>query len=140
YNHNVGNHKANFYMDKLQKLSFPIAAALVIAALGVKMARPQWQLYANGAVIVGAIFFLISLYFERESLKAFFSARSTRYGFNSLVMVILVLAIVCVVNWIASRHAIKYDTTKNKQFSLSSLTVNSVKNLKKPVKITSFYI
>ena len=126
-------------MDKLQKLSFPIAAALVIAALGVKMARPEWQLYANGAVILGGIFFLISLYFERQSLKTFFSARSTRYGFNSLVMVILVLAIVCVVNWIAAQHAIKYDTTKNKQFSLSSLTVNAVKNLKKPVKITSFF-
>ena len=105
----------------------------------MKMAKPEWQLYANIVVGLGAAFFLLSLYFERSSLKTFFSARSTRYGINSVVIVLLVLGLVGLINWIASRHEIKWDTTKNKQFSLSSLSVNAVKNLKKPVKITAFY-
>jgi gliding motility-associatede transport system auxiliary component len=46
---------------------------------------------------------------------------------------------VAIANWIASRHEIKWDTTKNKQFSLSDLTVSALKNLKQPVKITGFF-
>lgn len=126
-------------MDKLQKLSFPIAVILIIGALGIKVGRPEWKLYVNILLGAGGFFFLLSLYFERHSLKSFFSARSTRYGLNSAAMVLLALAIVALVNWIAARHTWKYDTTKDKAFSLSSLTVNALKELKQPVKVTAFY-
>ena len=126
-------------MEKLRKLSFPIAAVLILGALATKMARPEWKLYSNIATGLGVLFFLISLFFERQSLKGFFSARSTKYGFNSAVMILLMLAFVVIANWIIARHPLKYDATKNKTFSLSSLTINSVKNLKQPVKVTAFY-
>jgi len=126
-------------MEKLRKTSFPIAAIFILGALATKLARPEWQLYSNIATGIGVAFFLISLYFERASLKGFFSARSTKHGFNSVVMILLVLAFVVIANWIASRHPLKYDATKNKAFSLSSLTVNALKNLKQPVKVTAFY-
>jgi ABC-type uncharacterized transport system involved in gliding motility auxiliary subunit len=126
-------------MEILKKISFPVAAVLIVAALAVKMARPEWRLYANIGAGIGGAFFLLSLYFERAGLKTFFSARSTRYGLNSLVMILLVLGIVGIANWIISRHPLKYDSTKNKQFSLSSLTTNTLKNLKQPVKIQAFF-
>src|SRR5262245_23423751 len=105
-------------MEKFKKISFALSCLLIVAALALKMTRPEWQLYSNIAAGVGVLFFLVSLYFERAELKNFFTARSTRYGLNSLVMVLLVLAIVVIANWIISRHEIKWDTTKNKQFSL----------------------
>lgn len=126
-------------MKNLKQLSFILASVFILAALGIKMSRPEWQMYANIAIGAGVFFFLLSLYFERAELMSFFSARSTRYGLNSLVMVIFVLAIVAVSNWIVSRHPWKYDTTKNKQFTLSSLTINTLKDLKQPVKITAFF-
>ncbi|PWT94186.1 MAG: hypothetical protein C5B54_00420 [Acidobacteria bacterium] len=126
-------------MEKLRKFSFIIATLCIVGALAGKLYRPEWYKYANVAIGVGVFFFLLSLYFERHELKSFFGARSTKYGLNSVVMVILVLAIIAVVNWIVQRHPLKWDTTKNKQFSLSSLTVNTVKNLKQPVKLTAFF-
>ncbi len=126
-------------MEKLKKISFLLASIFILGALATKMAKPEWQLYSNIATGIGVFFFLLSLYNERASLKNFFSARSTKYGFNSVVMVILTLALVGLANWVVSRHSWKYDATKNKSFSLSSLTVNAVKNLKQPVKITAFY-
>jgi ABC-type uncharacterized transport system involved in gliding motility auxiliary subunit len=126
-------------MEKLKKFSFLLAAVFILAALAVKLSRPEWSKYANVGVGVGVVFFLLSLYFERAELKKFFSARSTRYGLNSLVMILLVLGIVGVANWIVAQHQIKLDTTKNKQFSLSSLTENALKNLKRPVKVTAFF-
>lgn len=126
-------------MEKFKKISFAFACLLIVAALALKMTKPEWQLYSNIAAGVGVFCFLVSLYFERKELKEFFTARSTRYGFNSAVMILLVLAIVATANWIISRHKFKLDTTKNKQFSLSDLTVNSLKNLKQPVKVTGFF-
>ena len=126
-------------MDKLKKLSFLLASIFILGALATKLAKPEWQLYSNIATGIGVLFFLISLWYERAGLKNFFSARSTKYGFNAVVMTILMLALVGVANWIVSRHTWKYDATKNKSFSLSSLTINALKNLKQPVKITAFY-
>jgi len=126
-------------MEKLKKSSFIIATVFIIAALAMKMLRPEWEKYANATIIAGVVFFLLSLYFERNELKTFFSARSTKYGFNSLAMAVLMLALVSMANWIVQRHPLKWDTTKNKRFSLSSLTINTVKNLKQPVKITAFF-
>jgi len=126
-------------MEKLKKISFLLASIFILGALATKLAKPEWQLYSNIATVIGVLFFLLSLYNERTSLKNFFSARSTKYGFNSVVMVILMLALVGLGNWVISRHSWKYDATKNKTFSLSSLTVNALKNLKQPVKITAFY-
>lgn len=126
-------------MEKFKKISFLLATLFVAAALAIKFTKPEWQQYATYAVIAGVVFFLISLWFERGELKTFFTARSTRHGANALVMVIFVLAILGTLNWIVSRHPMKYDTTKNKRFSLSSLTVNQLKELKKPVKVTAFF-
>ena len=126
-------------MEKFKKLSFALAALFILAALGIKLGKPELQKYANYAVIAGIVFFLISLWFERKELKTFFTARSTRYGLNSLVMILLVLAIVILANWLINRHPYRYDTTKNQQFSLSPMTKNALKNLKQNVKITAFF-
>src|SRR4029450_3316706 len=126
-------------MEKLRKLSFPLAAVFILGALATKLARPEWKLYSNIATYLGIAFFLVSLYFERASLKGFFSARSTKYGFNSVVMILLMLGLVVIANWVVARHPLKYDSTKNKTFSLSSLTVTALENLKQPVKVISFY-
>ena len=126
-------------MEKFKKISFFLAALFILVALGIKLRKPELQKYANYAVIAGVAFFLMSLWFERKELKTFFTARSTRYGLNSLVMVLLVLAMVSLANWLINRHPYRYDTTKNQQFSLSPMTKNALKNLKKPVKITAFF-
>ncbi|HSE40218.1 MAG TPA: Gldg family protein [Acidobacteriota bacterium] len=126
-------------MEKFKKISFILAAVFILVALGIKLSKPEYQQYANYAVIAGIVFFLLSLWFERKELKTFFTARSTKYGLNSLVMIILVLAIVILANWLINKHPYRYDTTKNQQFSLSPLTVNTLKTLKQPVKITAFF-
>ncbi len=126
-------------MEKFKKISFILAALFILSALFIKLQKPELQKYANYAVIAGIVFFLISLWFERKELKTFFTARSTRYGLNSLVMVLLVLAMVVLANWLINRHPYRYDTTKNQQFSLSPMTKNALKNLKQTVKITAFF-
>ena len=54
------------------------------------------------------------------------------------VAVVLVLALVAMVNWLAYRHYARADWTSSKLYSLSEKSVNTLKDLKDPVKVIVF--
>src|SRR3989440_2981936 len=69
---------------------------------------------------------------------AWLSARQTRYTAYATVYVLVVLAVLVVVNFLANRYDKSYDATANKQFSLSDQTIKVVKGLKNDVRVTYF--
>ena len=62
-------------------------------------------------------------------------ARQTKYSAYVTVYVLVILAVLGVVNFLANRYDKSYDSTANKQFSLSDQTVKAVKGLKKDVTV-----
>lgn len=64
--------------------------------------------------------------------------RQTKYSAYVTVYVLVVLAILGAVNWLAQRHNKSYDATQNKRFSLADQTTKVVRDLKDDVKITHF--
>lgn len=64
--------------------------------------------------------------------------RQTKYSAYVTVYVLVILAVLGVANFLANRYDKSYDSTSNKQFSLSDQTVKAVKGLKKDVKVTYF--
>ncbi len=66
------------------------------------------------------------------------AAKRTQYGAYVTLYIIIVLAVLGVLNWLADQNNKSFDTTTNKQFSLSDQTIKTVKNLKKPVYVTYF--
>ncbi|MCC7498329.1 MAG: GldG family protein [Bryobacterales bacterium] len=62
--------------------------------------------------------------------------RQTRYSGYLTVYILVILAILSGVNWLANRYNKSVDTTANKRFSLSDQTDKVVKNLKQDVTIT----
>src|ERR1035438_9538575 len=65
-------------------------------------------------------------------------ARQTKYGTYAAVYVIVIIAVLAAVNFLANRYDKSYDSTKNKQFSLSDQTIKVVKGLKNDVKFIYF--
>ena len=65
-------------------------------------------------------------------------ARQTKYAAYAAVYIIVILAIVSVANVLANRYNKSYDSTSNKQFSLSDQTVKIVKGISQPVTITYY--
>ncbi len=65
-------------------------------------------------------------------------ARQTKYGAYVTVYVLVIVAVLGVINFLANRYDKSYDTTANKQFSLSDQTIKAVKNLKKDVTVSYF--
>lgn len=66
------------------------------------------------------------------------SAKQARYGATAMLYVIVVLAILVAINWLANRYNQSADLTANKQYTLSDETKKVVKNLSQPVSITYF--
>jgi ABC-type uncharacterized transport system involved in gliding motility auxiliary subunit len=65
-------------------------------------------------------------------------ARQTQYTAYASVYILVVLAILAAVNFLANRYDKSYDSTANKQFSLSDQTIKVIKGLKNDVQFTYF--
>ncbi|HVN04520.1 MAG TPA: hypothetical protein VMT86_08895, partial [Bryobacteraceae bacterium] len=58
-------------------------------------------------------------------------ARQTKYTAYVTVYILVILGVLGVANFLANRYDKSYDSTANKQFSLSEQTEKAVKGLKK---------
>jgi ABC-type uncharacterized transport system involved in gliding motility auxiliary subunit len=65
-------------------------------------------------------------------------ARQTRYTAYVAVYLVVIIAVLAAVNFLANRYDKSYDSTANKQFSLSDQTIKVVKGLKNDIHITYF--
>jgi ABC-type uncharacterized transport system involved in gliding motility auxiliary subunit len=65
-------------------------------------------------------------------------ARQTKYGAYAAVYILVVITIVVVANMLADRYNKTYDTTSNKQYSLSDQTKKIVAELSQNATITYF--
>ena len=69
---------------------------------------------------------------------AWLKTRQTKYTAYVGVYILVILAVLGAVNFLANRYDKSYDSTANKQFSLSEQTVKVVKGLKNDVTIDYF--
>ena len=69
---------------------------------------------------------------------AWLKARQTQYTAYAGVYILVVLAVLFAANFLANRYDKSYDSTANKQFSLSDQTIKVAKGLKSDVQVTYF--
>jgi ABC-type uncharacterized transport system involved in gliding motility auxiliary subunit len=69
---------------------------------------------------------------------SFLKSRQTRYTAYAGTYILVILAVLGAINFLANRYDKSYDSTSNKQFSLSDQTIKVVGNLKNDVKLTYF--
>src|ERR1700730_16553822 len=64
--------------------------------------------------------------------------RQTKYTAYAGVYTIVILLVLGAVNFLANRYNKSYDSTSNKQFSLSDQTIKVITNLKRDIHVTYF--
>src|SRR5215475_1577344 len=67
-----------------------------------------------------------------------FKSRQAKYGAYAGAYMLVIIAVLAAVNFLANRYTKSYDATSNKQFSLSDQTIKVVKGLKNDVKVYYF--
>jgi ABC-type uncharacterized transport system involved in gliding motility auxiliary subunit len=65
-------------------------------------------------------------------------SRQAKFAAYAVVYVLVILAVLGAVNFLANRYSKSYDSTANKQFSLSDQTIKQVKGLKNDVTVYYF--
>jgi ABC-type uncharacterized transport system involved in gliding motility auxiliary subunit len=68
----------------------------------------------------------------------FFKSRQGRYTAYATAYILVIIGVLAAVNFLANRYDKSYDSTSNKQFSLSDQTIKFVGNLKNDIKLTYF--
>jgi ABC-type uncharacterized transport system involved in gliding motility auxiliary subunit len=124
----------------------PLATpALVLGLLGVaaggvlRVYRPSWTVAWPAALIVGGLCLLLALYASFPGMRSVWARRSTRYGLNAAVMILLILGVIVLVEAVSYRHNWRLDLTENKRHSLAPQTVKVLRELRVPVKATGFF-
>ncbi len=91
------------------------------------------------ALLVGLALGSTWMVFEWEKVWNLLGRRTTRYGANTAVLVLLVIGILAFANMIGSRYTQRYDATANKRFSLADLSVSVLSELDQEVHIVGFF-
>lgn len=121
--------------------SFPLGLIGIVLGIGGMIAytlRPDWLwavTIAEGAALLSLVLFFV-LHFE--TVKAFSGRRSTKMGLNSVLMILLFSGILVIVNFLASRHSVRWDLSENQNFTLAPQTYRVLRTLPRDVKITVF--
>ena len=121
-------------IDLLAPLGFLIMAGAAIAARQGVTLKPNLSTY----VLAGLALVVAHLALRWEAVYRAIGGRQLRYGSNTAVLVLVVLAILIGVNYLATRHPLKKDLTKNQRYSLSDQTKKVVQGLKDDVRIVYF--
>ena len=90
-------------------------------------------------ILIGLALLATFAVFDWETVKNILDRRSTRYGANAAVMVLVLIGILTFVNLIGSRYSQRFDTTATQRFSLADLTVSVLEELKQGVHIVGFF-
>jgi len=92
-----------------------------------------------GSLAAGGALMIVFIVLNLDSIMIFARKRSSRYGANMMVMIILFIAVLAIIQTLSARHNARFDLTRNSRFSLASQTLKLLKSLDKDVNIYGFY-
>ena len=90
-------------------------------------------------LLAGAVLLVAYGGLNIRAIIAFFSKRSSRYGANMAMMIVLFVCIVVIVQALSVRHSRRFDVTRNKRFSLADQTLNILGSLENDVELYGFF-
>jgi ABC-2 type transport system permease protein len=112
------------------------ALGLIVIAISNKT-----NIYSLGLTGIGLLLLLIFTVIDFKAVKSFFTARSTVYSANFVVIIATLFGILVIANAVASNHYVSIDLTENKDFTLSQHTrkvIDQVNSSKRKIEITAF--
>jgi ABC-type uncharacterized transport system involved in gliding motility auxiliary subunit len=116
-----------------------LGLALVVAALLLWMAKPDWESTRRGLALAGLIVTAIYTASQWRDIARSFGGRRAKYGSMAAGGIVVFLGLLVAVNYISNRQNKRWDLTAAKQFSLSDQTKKILTDLKHPVSVKVYY-
>jgi len=113
---------------------------LCIAVGGITLAiTGEAGSFALAMIWFGLLTLLMFFYINFSTIKGFFGKRSTQYGANMAIMIIVFITIIGLTGAMSIKYKLRVDLTKQQRYSLSKQTVKILKSLERDVEAVAFY-
>ena len=138
----LNNEKKNDWLDQFGGYIILAGIVTVVAGFGVSRILNSWGLASlipmgiGGGIIIG---FTIAKAIRNKWFSSETSKRKALVGTNVAIMSIFAAGIFAIVGFLNNRHYERLDLTITGKYSLSQKTKNILKNLDKPVVITTLF-
>lgn len=126
-------------MKEQLKKADVLGLVLIASALMAYFIRKTWTNYQWGVVILGAILVVVAWVLKSNEIREGMGRRSTKFGINSAVSVLLMLGVLTIVNYLGNQHQKRIDMTTERLYSLSDESVKVAAEVKEDVQIKAFY-
>ncbi len=115
-----------------------ILVFIAVALRWLPLGQPEWQARSTYFALAGLICTLLYILSQWREVVRSFSGREARFGTLAFASVVVVLAILVGINWLAARRNKRWDLTAAKQFTLSDQTKKILQGLDQPLKMYVF--
>ncbi len=126
-------------MKRLLALLGWLGVALVVAAVIIRFTQPEWLEWSQRLAIAGLVATLLYTLGQWRDIARSFEGRHVKYGSMAAGSVVVFLAILVGLNWIANRQTTRWDLTSTQQFSLSAQSRKVASALTSPVSVKVFH-
>lgn len=126
-------------MSKLGKVSFLLAIISILAFTLIRFLLGGWMPFYWILLGFFALFLIVGFTLDRKFFSEFFLMKTTKHGMNMGVMIVLFLALLVVVNYIAIKRNKTWDFSQAQTNTLSDQSLKVIQGLKSELKVLFFY-
>ncbi|NLT65198.1 MAG: GldG family protein [Acidobacteria bacterium] len=123
------------YLQKLDTLGL----LLLVGAFIWYSVSNVWGAWNLALAIAGAALLIVGVAANYRQILGSLGKRSTKHAANYVISVVLVVAIVCGLNYIGQKHPKRIDTTASGRYTLAPQTVQILEKLDRDVEIKAFF-
>ncbi|MBN2322891.1 MAG: GldG family protein [Spirochaetes bacterium] len=126
-------------LKKIERYLYIVSPLLLLASLLIFYLTGKFEVLSIVTLVAGVgigILFFVRFY---DEIVGKITKRKVRYGLNSTIISIVVLALVVIVYLVLFAHNKKFDLTESKRFSLSKQTEELLERLSGPVRVYAFF-
>jgi len=111
-----------------------IASALISYFRTKTWSNLQW-----GFLIAGAVLIVVALVLKSQEIRAGMGRRSTKFGINSGISILLFLGVLGLVNYLGEKNQKRFDLTTERLHSLGDESLKVAAQVKEDLRIKAFY-
>lgn len=126
-------------MKEQLKKADVLGLLLVASTLISYFVRSTWTNLQTGVVIAGGVLILVALVLKSNEIREGMGRRSTKFGINSAVSVLLLLGVLALVNYMGEQHQKRFDLTTERLHSLSDESVKVAAQVEQDVTVKAFF-
>ncbi len=126
-------------MSKLGKSLLVLTILSAIVGVVVRVLELESGNYIGIPFLIAFVFIIMQVVVDRRVYKEFMMMKTTKHGVNMGTMVLLVMALLVAINYVAVKRNKKWDLTSEKLNSLSDQTVKLLNGLSEPIEIRAFF-